>query len=138
MSEHQTPPPKPESRTPHPLEPKIVEALRTIHDPEIPVNIYDLGLVYGIDIDEAGAVVVRMTLTSPNCPMAGLIVMQVDEKIKKIEGVRAARVELVWEPPWTPEKMSEAAKLEAGLHGLDQPSDTKLRVLGSGAAKWKR
>ncbi len=120
------------------LEPRIVDVLRTIHDPEIPVNIYDLGLIYGIDIDDAGKVVVRMTLTSPNCPMAGMIVMQVDEKLKKIDGVTAARVELVWEPPWTPDKMSEAAKLEAGLHGLDQPSDNKLRVLGPGAGKWKR
>jgi FeS assembly SUF system protein len=121
----------------HPLQIRIIDVLRTIFDPEIPVNIHDLGLIYGIDIDDDGKVVVRMTLTSPNCPMAGVIVMQVDEKLKKIEGVSSARVELVWDPPWTPDKMTEAAKLDAGLHGLDQPSDNKLRVLGGGANKWK-
>ncbi len=116
---------------PNPLEPRITEALRTVYDPEIPVNIHDLGLIYGIDISEAGEVVVRMTLTAPNCPMAGMIVMQVEAKVKAVEGVTSAKVDLVWDPPWTPDRMSEAAKLEAGLFGMEDDSANKLRVLGS-------
>ena len=116
---------------PNPLEPAITDALRTVYDPEIPVNVYDLGLIYGIDISDAGEVVVRMTLTAPNCPMASVIVTQVEAKVKAVEGVRAAKVELVWDPPWTPERMSEAAKLDAGIFGMDDEPPNKLRVLGS-------
>ncbi len=121
------------------LGPAITDALRTVYDPEIPVNIHDLGLIYGIDISDAGEVVVRMTLTSPNCPIAGTIVMQVEAKVKTVEGVTAAKVELVWDPPWTPERMSEAAKLDAGIFGMKDEPSNKLRVLGNDPArKWKR
>ena len=116
---------------PNTLEPAITDALRTVYDPEIPVNIHDLGLIYGIDISEAGEVVVRMTLTSPNCPVAGMLVMQVEAKVKAVEGVTSAKVDLVWDPSWTPDRMSEAAKLEAGLFGMEDDSANKLRVLGS-------
>ena len=116
---------------PNPLEPAITKALRTVYDPEIPVNIHDLGLIYGIDITGAGEVVVRMTLTAPNCPMASMIVMQVEAKVKAVEGVTAAKVDLVWDPPWTPDRMSEAAKLDAGIFGMEEEPSNKLRVLGS-------
>ncbi len=94
---------------------KVIEALRTVHDPEIPVNIYELGLIYDVDVDEAGAVAIRMTLTSPACPVAGILPGQVESKAKAVEGVSAAKVELVWEPPWSPALMSEAAKLQLGF-----------------------
>ena len=93
----------------------IVEVLRTIFDPELPVNIYELGLIYGIDVDPQGAVTVRMTLTSPACPVAESLPPEVEAKVRAIDGVTDARVELVWDPPWTPDRMSEAARLEAGL-----------------------
>ncbi len=95
-------------------EEQVVEALRTVYDPEIPVSIYDLGLIYGIQIEDS-VVHVRMTLTTPACPVAGSLPGQVETRIKAIEGVNDAKVELVWEPPWTPEKMSEAAKLELNM-----------------------
>jgi FeS assembly SUF system protein len=97
------------------LEGEIIAALRTVYDPEIPVNIYEIGLVYGIDIDPNGAVVVRMTLTSPGCPVAVSLPLEVEAKVKMIPGVSSARVDLVWDPPWTPEMMSEAARLELGF-----------------------
>jgi FeS assembly SUF system protein len=97
------------------MEQKILEALRTIYDPEIPVNIYEIGLVYGIDIDPAGAVVVRMTLTSPGCPVAVSLPIEVETKVRMIPGVASARVDLVWEPQWTPDMMSEAARLQLGF-----------------------
>ncbi len=93
----------------------VVEVLRTIFDPELPVNIYELGLIYGIDVDPQGAVTVRMTLTSPACPVAESLPPEVEAKVRAIDGVTDARVELVWDPPWTPERMSEAARLEAGM-----------------------
>lgn len=97
------------------LEAKAVEALRTVFDPEIPVNIYDLGLVYGILIDDEQRVQVRMTLTSPTCPVAGTLPIEVENKIREIEGVADAAVELVWDPPWGPDMMSEEAKLSLNL-----------------------
>lgn len=97
------------------LEAKAVEALRTVFDPEIPVNIYDLGLIYGILIDEEQRVQVRMTLTSPTCPVAGTLPIEVENKIREIEGVADAAVELVWDPPWGPDMMSEEAKLSLNL-----------------------
>jgi FeS assembly SUF system protein len=97
------------------LREQIVAALHTCFDPEIPVNIYELGLVYDIDITPAGAVHVRMTLTSPACPVAGSLPPEVRAKIQAIPGVGAAQVEVVWEPPWTPARMSEAAKLQLGI-----------------------
>lgn len=94
---------------------QVVNTIRTIYDPEIPVNIYDLGLIYAVDIDAEQNVHVRMTLTTPHCPVAGSLPPQVEEKIAGIEGVKSAKVELVWEPQWTKEMMSEAARLQLGL-----------------------
>ena len=92
----------------------IVEVLRTVFDPEIPVSIYDLGMIYNIQVENS-EVPVRMTLTTPACPVAGTLPGQVETRIKAIEGVNDATVELVWDPPWTPEKMSEAAKLQLNM-----------------------
>jgi FeS assembly SUF system protein len=97
------------------IQEKIVAALRTCYDPEIPVNIYELGLVYDIDVSPSGDVVLRMTLTSPACPVAGSLPPEIQAKVAAIPGVKSARVELVWDPPWTPERMSEAAKLQLGM-----------------------
>ncbi|MGD2076468.1 MAG: SUF system Fe-S cluster assembly protein [Gammaproteobacteria bacterium] len=97
------------------LEQKVIEALRTIYDPEIPVNIYDLGLIYVVHIDDQGVVNVQMTLTAPACPVAGTLPGQVEEVLRQVVGVRDARVELVWDPPWDQERMSEEAKLTLGL-----------------------
>jgi FeS assembly SUF system protein len=97
------------------LQAQAVEAARTCYDPEIPVNIYDLGLIYDVQVDEVGNVLVLMTLTSPNCPAAQSLPRDVEKKIKAIQGVRDVRVEVVWTPPWNPSMMSEAAKLELGF-----------------------
>lgn len=98
------------------IEEKVVAALRNIYDPEIPVNIYDLGLIYAIEVDrESSKVHVRMTLTAPGCPVAGDLVAQVEATAEAIEEVPSATVELVWDPPWSREMMSEAARLELGL-----------------------
>ncbi|HJV26892.1 MAG TPA: SUF system Fe-S cluster assembly protein [Aromatoleum sp.] len=98
------------------LRDEVVAMLRLIYDPEIPVNIYDLGLIYGLDIDEAkGKVDIRMTLTAPACPVAESLVNSVTEAVGSIEGVEDATVELVWDPPWTQDRMSEAARLDLGL-----------------------
>jgi len=97
------------------LEEKVVDVLRTVYDPEIPVNIYELGLVYGIDVDPTGVVVIRMTLTSPGCPVAGSLPPEVEAKVKAIPGVASCRVDLVWDPPWNPNQMSEVAKLQLGF-----------------------
>lgn len=94
---------------------RIVDALRTIYDPEIPINIYELGLVYGLDIEEDGGVEIRMTLTAPACPVAGELVQEVASKVGDVEGVRRSHVVLVWDPPWTKERLSEEAMLELGL-----------------------
>lgn len=96
-------------------EANIVQALRTIYDPEIPVNIYDLGLIYKITIEPNGIVKVEMTLTTPGCPVAQTFPGTVEATVSNVEGVTEASVELVWEPPWTQDKMSEAAKLQLGL-----------------------
>jgi FeS assembly SUF system protein len=96
------------------LQDRVVEALTTVFDPEIPVNIYELGLVYDVDVSSDNEVTVTMTLTTPNCPVAGSLPGEVQDKIAAIDGVRKAHVNLVWEPAWTPERMSEAAKLELG------------------------
>ena len=94
---------------------KVIECIKKIFDPEIPVNIYELGLIYKIEIDEKNNVKVDMTLTSPNCPVAESLPNEVKESIMKIEGVSDVSLNLVWEPPWTKDKMSEAAKLELNL-----------------------
>lgn len=97
------------------LREKIVEVLRSIYDPEIPVNIYEIGLIYTVDIDAANAVNIRMTLTSPACPAAGTLPGEVEDKTRRVEGVTDAKVELVWDPTWTPAMMSETAKLQLGM-----------------------
>ena len=94
---------------------KVIEAVKKIYDPEIPVNIYELALIYKIDVDERNKVNVDMTLTSPNCPVAESLPNEVKENIKKVEGVSDVNLNLVWEPPWDKDKMSEAAKLELNL-----------------------
>jgi FeS assembly SUF system protein len=97
------------------LRPAIVDALRTVFDPEIPVNIYELGLIYDIVIDAAANTGVRMTLTAPACPAAQTLPIEVREKVARVPGVASARVEIVWEPPWDKDRMSDAAKLQLGL-----------------------
>ena len=97
------------------LKERIVEVMKSVFDPEIPVNIYELGMVYDIEIDADANALVRMTLTSPTCPVAGTLPGEVEVKLNSVEGVNVGKVELVWEPPWTPEKMSEAAKLQLGM-----------------------
>ena len=94
---------------------KVIEEIKKIYDPEIPGNIYELGLIYKIDVDEKNKVNVDMTLTSPNCPVAESLPNEVKENIKKVEGVSDVNLNLVWEPPWDKDKMSEAAKLELNL-----------------------
>ncbi|PYQ11727.1 MAG: SUF system Fe-S cluster assembly protein [Acidobacteria bacterium] len=97
------------------LEKQVVDALRTCYDPEIPVNIYELGLIYNVDIQPGGAVNIRMTLTSPMCPVAESLPPEVETKIRSIPDVSSAKVEVVWDPPWTPAMMSEAAKLQLNM-----------------------
>ena len=94
---------------------RVVEALSTIYDPEIPVNIYDIGLIYEIRIDAGGAARIVMTLTSPSCPEAESLPPEVERKVAAVDGVTSAKVEITWEPPWDPEMMSEAARLELGM-----------------------
>jgi FeS assembly SUF system protein len=93
----------------------VIEVLKTVFDPEIPVNIYELGLVYDVDVDEDANVAIQMTLTSPNCPEAQTLPIKVEQTALAAEGVKSSRVTIVWDPPWTPELMTEAAKLELGL-----------------------
>mgnify|MGYP006300799375 CR=1 FL=1 len=97
------------------LEDEIVNKLKFIYDPEIPVNIYDLGLIYNLEIDEDSNVDIRMTLTAPNCPIADQIVQEVHDRIQEIEGVNEVNIDLVFDPPWDKEMMSEEARLELGL-----------------------
>lgn len=97
------------------LEGRVIEVIKSIYDPEIPVNIYDLGLVYDIQIDETSAVKVKMTLTAPACPVAGSLPGEVETKIQSIPEVRTADVELVWDPPWDRSRMSEEAMLTLGM-----------------------
>jgi FeS assembly SUF system protein len=97
------------------LEIKIIETLRTVFDPELPANVYDLGLIYDITIKDNGYVNIKMTLTAPGCPVAGDIIMEVDNKIRAIENVEDVNVMLTFDPPWKKEMMTEEAKLELGL-----------------------
>jgi len=97
------------------LEDRVVEILKTIYDPEIPVNIYELGLIYDVAIGDGGHVDVKMTLTSPACPVAGTLPVEVEDKVKGLPGVSSAEVDVVWDPVWNPSMMSEAAKLELGM-----------------------
>ena len=97
------------------LKPRIMDAIRTVYDPEIPVNIVELGLVYDVVVDAAGVAGVRMTLTAPGCPVAQSLPVEVAEKVKSVAGVTDARVDVVWDPPWTKDRMSDAAKLQLGM-----------------------
>jgi FeS assembly SUF system protein len=97
------------------LRPRIVDALCSVYDPEIPVNIWELGLVYDIDIDDARRVHIRMTLTAPACPAAQALPVEVERRVREVEGVVDAFVEIVWEPAWSPSRMSEAARLQLGF-----------------------
>ena len=97
------------------IEADVIEALRTCFDPEIPVNIYEMGLIYEVKVDAAGAVAIQMTLTSPHCPAAQSIPAEVEGKVRAIAGVTDVKIDIVWEPPWDPSKMSEAARLQLGM-----------------------
>jgi len=97
------------------LEDAVIEALRGVQDPEIPLNIYDLGLIYRLEVNPGGEVAIDMTLTAPACPVAGSMPGQVKAAVEAVPGVNAAQVELVWQPPWTQDRLSDAAKLELGL-----------------------
>ena len=94
---------------------RIVEQLKTVYDPEIPVNIYELGLIYSVRVESGGAATIRMTLTSPMCPAAEELPPEVESKTRSVDGVSSVVLDLVWDPPWSPEMMSEAAKLDLGM-----------------------
>ncbi|MEA1618811.1 SUF system Fe-S cluster assembly protein [Erythrobacter sp. T5W1-R] len=97
------------------LQAAVIEALREIYDPEIPVNIYDLGLIYGVEVDDEGDATVTMTLTTPHCPVAETMPGEVELRVTSVPGIRDAEVVLVWEPAWGPHKMSDEARLELGM-----------------------
>jgi len=97
------------------LKEEVIALLRDVYDPEIPVNIYELGLVYDVRIDESGGVGIVMTPTSPMCPVAEILPVEIETRTREIEGVRDVWIDLVWDPPWNPEMMSEAARLELGM-----------------------
>lgn len=97
------------------LENAVVEALQSVYDPEIPVNIYELGLIYDLDVQASGHVHIQMTLTAPACPVAGTLPGEIQAKVAGVPGVTEAEVELVWEPAWDPSRMSEAARLQLGM-----------------------
>jgi FeS assembly SUF system protein len=105
----------PSTGNPEAIKQRVIDMLHTVYDPEIPVDIYELGLIYDVDVNRAGEVHVEMTLTSPACPVAGSLPPEVEQKVASVDGVTGARVDVVWDPPWTPDLMSEAAKLELGL-----------------------
>jgi FeS assembly SUF system protein len=97
------------------LKEQVIQALRSCFDPEIPVNIYELGLIYEVNVDPLGMVTIRMTLTSPHCPAAQSLPDEVHNKAEAVPGVHGVQVDVIWEPPWDPSKMSEAAKLQLGF-----------------------
>ena len=97
------------------LQEAVIEALKSIYDPEIPVDIYELGLIYDVDISEDGDAVVTMTLTTPHCPVAESMPSEVELRVLSVPGIRDAEVKLVWDPPWDPSKMSDEARLELGM-----------------------
>lgn len=99
------------------LRESVIAAIRTVHDPEIPVNVYDLGLIYDVKVSDDAKVHISMTLTTPNCPVAELLPQTVQSKVRQVDGVRDASIELVWEPAWSPEMMSEDAKLALDFDG---------------------
>jgi FeS assembly SUF system protein len=97
---------------------RIIAALKKVYDPEMPVNIYELGLIYAVDVDEAGFVAIRMTLTAPNCPVAGTLPGDVERAVRAVPGVTDVKLELTFDPPWTKDRMSEAAKLALGIEDI--------------------
>ncbi|MDE0354932.1 MAG: SUF system Fe-S cluster assembly protein [Deltaproteobacteria bacterium] len=97
------------------IEKRVIEALQTVYDPEVPVNIYEMGLIYGVELDPLGNASISMTLTAPNCPAAQSLPMEVEEKVRAVDGVNDVHLEIVWEPPWDPSLMSDAAKLQLGM-----------------------
>jgi FeS assembly SUF system protein len=97
------------------IEAQVIEALRTCFDPEIPVNIYEMGLIYEIKVEDEGRVEIQMTLTSPHCPAVQSLPAEVEGKVRQVDGVTDVKIDLVWEPPWEPSKMSEAARLQLGM-----------------------
>jgi FeS assembly SUF system protein len=97
------------------LEPLVIDALCQIYDPEIPVNIHELGLIYHVDVSNSGAVRIEMTLTAPACPSAQLLPEEVEARVRAVPGVTDVTVNVVWEPPWSPERMSDAARLQLGM-----------------------
>lgn len=97
------------------MEAQVIEALRSCFDPEIPVNIYELGLVYEVNVNAEGQVTIQMTLTSPHCPAVQSLPAEIENKVKAVEGVTDVKIDLVWDPPWDPSKMSEAARLQLGM-----------------------
>ena len=100
------------------LRDQIIAAFKKVYDPEMPVNIYELGLIYGLEVDDSGNVQIRMTLTAPNCPVAGILPGQVEAAARAVPGVNNVKVELVFDPPWTKDRMSEAAKLTMGIEDI--------------------
>jgi FeS assembly SUF system protein len=106
------------------LRKQVIQVLRSCFDPEIPVNIYDLGLIYGLDVEPPGKVSIVMTLTAPNCPVAGSLPEGVRLKVGKVQGVADVNVALTWDPPWSPSRMSDAAKLQLGFDSVDEPPRT--------------
>jgi len=100
------------------LHDQIIAALKTVYDPEMPVNIYELGLIYGVTVDEQGGAAIRMTLTAPNCPVAGTLPGDVERVVRAVPGVTDVKLELTFDPPWTKDRMSEAAKLALGLEEI--------------------
>ena len=109
------PPAIPENATNADIESVIWEQLKTVYDPEIPVDIYALGLIYDIDVEEDGSVDIRMTLTTPMCPVAESLPREVEVKVRAVPGVSSLKLDLVWDPQWTPDRMSEAARLQLNL-----------------------
>ena len=97
---------------------QVVAAMRKVYDPEMPVNIYELGLIYGVDVNDDGQVAIRMTLTAPNCPVAGSLPADVERAVRAVPGVSGVKLELTFDPPWTKDRMSEAAKLALGIEDI--------------------
>ncbi len=110
------------------LRDRVIAALRTCFDPEIPVNIYDLGLIYELRVDSSGKAEIKMTLTAPNCPVAGVLPKQVEQIVRLVPGITDVLLELVWEPPWDRARMSDAARLQLGFDlGFDVVPENRLR-----------
>ena len=100
------------------LKEQVIAALKKVFDPEMPVNIYELGLIYDLSVDAAGQAAIRMTLTAPNCPVAGILPGQVEQAVRAVPGVTGVKLELTFDPPWTKDRMSEAAKLALGIEDI--------------------